>query len=299
MRVVAKITSGLGNQMFQYACGLHVAKVLDTTLALDTSWFDYFQRHSVKRAFRLAALSISSRAEFSPGPLRPIVGLLGHNHPAIRKFADPVLALAGLTVRSERIPYMFQADVVSPPRPGNSLLLSGYWQTSDHFLAISKELREEFQPARPISGGARVWMEKIQKASSVFIHVRRGDYANFSSAMLSPAYYRRAAGRVAEAGIPSPSWFIFSEDPGWCRENLGFLERANFVEYESADRDIEDIALMATCQAGIMANSSFSWWAAALGSENRLICCPKYWWGTPASNYSALRLPGWIPVEEL
>ena len=296
--VATRVTSGLGNQMFQYACGVHAANVLGRDLFLDTSWFDYFQRHSVKRAFRLNRLRISCRSEYRRGLSRLLVGVIGFNNRWTRLAGQPLGRLLGLAISREKRPYQFQPGFPGPIDARSDLLLSGYWQTSDHFLALRERLAEEFQPAAPLSPGALAWMRKIESAGGYFLHVRRGDYANFSGGMLSPEYYRQATETISRVAGRKNSWFIFTEDVNWALENLRFLENAEVVDFPSADRDVEDMHLMSACRGGVIANSSFYWWGGALGkSQDRTIVCPKYWWGTPESDYLDLRIPEWIPIE--
>ncbi len=116
----------------------------------------------------------------------------------------------------------------------------------------------------------------------VAIHVRRGAnpinknepkyidnpfYVNVSDT----DYYERAI-----AMFPESNFLVFSDDLQWCREKWAHLENFSFA----TGNEIEDLNLMASCKAHIIANSSFSWWAAYLSPsypDNKVIA-PKEWY---------------------
>jgi hypothetical protein len=51
------------------------------------------------------------------------------------------------------------------------------------------------------------------------------------------------------------------------------------VQSESPDSDLRDLALMASCQHHVIANSTFSWWGAWLaGARRGLLIAPAWGW---------------------
>jgi hypothetical protein len=183
-------------------------------------------------------------------------------------------------------------DVAGHPR----VYLNGYWQTADHFLDAGGELRRRLRlDSRPLSPGAAALLSAIRERPTAFVHVRRGDYTRLmgESGLLSAGYYRRAAGMLM-AQTAGFSWLVFAEDAQWARDNLGFLGDWRLADYPSPDRDIEDLALMAACDAGIIANSSYSWWGAALGDRHdRPVIAPASYWSRPGTGLEEWALPGW------
>ena len=70
-------------------------------------------------------------------------------------------------------------------------------------------------------------------------------------------------------------YWVFSDDIPYCKTI--FPKTFNFI---SGHSDIEDFFLMTLCNNFIIANSTFSWWAAWLSkSENKKIVAPKRWFG--------------------
>jgi len=94
-----------------------------------------------------------------------------------------------------------------------------------------------------------------------FVHVRRGDYVNHPCFYWSEShtYYATAFHHA------KPSrWLLLSDDVAWCREQP-FLSDCEIIEEPD---ELCGLALMSLCHGGaILANSTYSWWGAMLGSE--------------------------------
>lgn len=105
----------------------------------------------------------------------------------------------------------------------------------------------------------------------VSIHVRRGDYVKHSQfvQLWDTDYYVRAMEQ-----FPGARFLIFSDDKPWCREHF----QGPHFEFAWGRDEIEDLNLMASCRHNIIANSSFSWWAAYLNQNpNKQVIYPKAW----------------------
>lgn len=119
------------------------------------------------------------------------------------------------------------------------------------------------------------------RTDAVAIHVRRAGnptmpsepkYADnpFYVSLTKTDYYEKAI-----AMFPKENFLVFSDDIEWCKEKWEGL--ANFGFFHGTE--IEDMNKMASCKAHIIANSSFSWWAAWLCPaypDNKVIA-PKKW----------------------
>lgn len=105
----------------------------------------------------------------------------------------------------------------------------------------------------------------IEILDYVALHCRRGDYVNnnFYVDLSKTDYYEKAM-----MEFPANTEFlVFSDEINWCMEHLKG-DRLSF--YENPD-EIESFNAMSSCNAIIMANSSFSWWAAYLSNCGKVV----------------------------
>ena len=118
----------------------------------------------------------------------------------------------------------------------------------------------------------------IGSIDKIAIHVRRGDYLQFSHQypnLMETEYYQTAMNMFKEK-----DFIVFSDDIAWCKEQPIFKD----CEFSEDKTDVQDLNIMASCKGIIMANSSFSWWGAFLGPEDKVVVCPRQeLWGTPIS----------------
>lgn len=167
-----------------------------------------------------------------------------------------------------------------PDLPTDHVLLDGYWQSEHYFEHIRNNIRWELKLRNfPHQGTpANDTAIAIGRAQiSCFMHVRRylpPDDSTFHG-LLPISYYKEALSHLSS----SAHVFVFSDDPIWCKQNLiGLWPHMTMVE---GNEPHIDIWLMSLCQHAIIANSSFSWWAAWLGPDARrnpsYIFAPKQW----------------------
>lgn len=107
----------------------------------------------------------------------------------------------------------------------------------------------------------------------VSIHVRRGDYLKHDHfCKLDNIYYEKAIQYFIQ-DIEKYHFVIFSNDIEWCKDNLIEGEMVTFLDQGI---DCVDMILMSMCDHNIIANSSFSWWAAFKNkNSNKKIVCPE------------------------
>jgi len=116
---------------------------------------------------------------------------------------------------------------------------------------------------------------KLQGKETVAIHVRRGDYLlpqHGHFCRLEHNYYEAALQHFFK-NIDNYQFIVFSNDIEWCKQNL--LEESEIVKFIEPGTDYVDLILMSLCDHTIIANSSYSWWAAYLNRNvNKKVICP-------------------------
>ncbi len=266
--ITVRLTGGLGNQMFEYATGRAMADRTGLPLVLDPTRLAYPGRHETRRSVIVTSFRIEGTlAEAEQHHWRRF---LGYSPVAVRVRG----ALPG-EVLTDRHPYAVDERIQARTTRAT---LDGYWQCEEYFAHIKEHLKEEFTPTEQPGVAWTALASTIRSSESVGIHIRRGDYvtnrrANAHHGVSGVDYVRRAWETVAPS--PEARTFIFSDDPGWCRENLSFLPFPVFVD---GNRDFEDLLLLSKCRHKIITNSSFGWWAAWLGERpDGMIVAPRAW----------------------
>lgn len=109
------------------------------------------------------------------------------------------------------------------------------------------------------------------QTNKVAIHVRRGDYVGngFYVDLMLTDYYQRAM-----AEFPDSQFLVFSDDVAWCKDQAIFKD----CEFSEGKNEEQDLNYMASCSGHIIANSSFSWWAAYLSPYTKKVIAPKAWY---------------------
>ena len=261
--IIIKIKGGLGNQLFQYAVGRAVALHHKSPLKLDLTMFKTYELH--KYLLDQFAIQADMATENEISELKGGNNLL---FSALRK--------AGLVKRKsylkEKRSSYFDASVFQ----NDNVYLDGYWQNELYFSGIRELLLRELASISSMSDEGYAYWKCIKKSNSVSLHIRRGNYLNLKNVnVLDVDYYIKAVDYLRKS-IEKPTFFIFSDDLDWCKNSLGFLDNCVFVDRTKTE--IDDLKLMSFCQHNIIANSSFSWWAAWLNQNSKkIVVAPKGW----------------------
>ncbi len=274
--VIVRLMGGLGNQMFQYAAARRLALEQGVPLKLDVSWF----AGSRERAYALGGLNVEA-AFATTAELDGIIGSSsrGRRARALSTLKRHLLIGQGWTwIYEHRLsPYNRRVQ-----RARGRVYLDGYWQSERYFVPVAETIRRDFTVIARPDGSGREIADRIATTESVSVHVRRGDYVSDpqtspARSVCTPDYYRRCALRAAE-GLANPHLFLFSDDPEWVEANLRFECPTTVVSRTAPGGIYADLQLMSACRRHIIANSSFSWWAAWLDPRpDKVVLAPRRW----------------------
>ena len=211
------------------------------------------------------------------------------NAPSERKFR----------LYSEKKNFCFEPEALNPRVDS---YFHGYWQAYQYLTDCNDIIVAEINlPFSDLDEVGRGWLANIQNTVAVGVHVRRGDYLNshtHSYHGLCDVPYYRAAIALLHHRLPTAKFFVFSDDPAWCRQAL-LDDEVHIIDLHPPDLGHLDLALMASCRHHIIANSSFSWWAAWLARHDAQIVVAPTPWTTQHGPASGLFPADWIVLDRM
>lgn len=280
--ITIKLRGGLGNQMFQYATGKSLALRNKTDIKLDLS--DYVENK--ERSYRLKFFNIEEK--FATKKEIDSYKIFWN------KMSDklkPWHKRSVITYNS----YGFEPDLL---KVRGHAYLDGYWQNEIYFSEYNEIIKKEFTLKSNLSKNATDLLDKLNSCNSVSLHIRRGDYLTnkkFNQIYLSLNidYYLSAIKKINEM-VTEPMISIFTDDGEWAK-SLSFPCPAILISDYKLE-DYEELYLMSQCKHNIIANSTFSWWAAWLNpNKNKIIIGPKQWFNF-SDNDLGIMPAGWIKI---
>ncbi len=290
--VISVLEHGLGNQLFQYATGRALAERLNTSLLLDKMRFAY----NATRDLEITSFRI--RARMLPDRLADVLDA-GEQAPGWKSSLNRLASRWITTLKDSQEGY---DDAVSSLK-GNCRL-DGFWQSEKYFREIRPQLLEELEPRDPLPVRLLDFVRRVPDEESVAVHVRRGDvtdkslYATTHGALAAP-YYAEALARFG-ARFPNAKFYIFSDDPGWCEEHLPNLPAIEIVSGKLTRSAVHDLITMKHCRHFIVGNSTFSWWAAWLGTHPaKRVLAPARFFRVPNGWEKDLRPTEWETLEPI
>jgi hypothetical protein len=294
--IIVKLKGGLGNQMFQYAIGralsikhntslgLDLNMLLDRSPTIDTTKFTFYD-------YNLDVFNIDpkivSKNEIPLLNRKKFGGMIGR---VIEFIKVRILKNPGL----ERN-FTFDPTVALI---GPDTYLDGFWQSEKYFSEVEDIIRKDFTLKNPLPENVQTLINEIKTINSVSIHVRRGDYVgNPVYDFIGQEYYSEGIKKI-ESLRKIDKIYVFSNDIKWCKDNLFFPYPTMYVGEEYAgEKDTGHLFLMAACHNLIIANSSFSWWAAWLSSyKDKIVISPKQWFGKGSIDTHDLIPENWIRI---
>jgi hypothetical protein len=270
-----------GNNLFQYALGRVLAEKHGVPLILDASWFNEEGWAEVSHFLNLPLQAkVVRRGSVGARALRKFTGKHYWEYRRV-----PILREAGDD-------QSFDTRFLDAPA---DCMLFGYFQTPIYFDRIAADLRPELnsllrgafqngcgQDARATVARAscpQPLTQTLAETSSVAVHVRRGDYLHHPAFDVCDRHYYHHSMDEMRARLPSAHFFVFSDDPDWCRGEFRNDDVEVVDSGASAANPLHDLYLMSLASHHIIANSSYSWWSAWLGDKpDQQVIMPDRWY---------------------
>lgn len=295
--VVSNILGGIGNQMFQYAAGRALASKLRVPLMLDVSGFQGYQLHN---GFELSNVFEDTTPLANKSDLFALMGW--QSNIIIRKI---LLRPQFSALRNRRF-------IVEPhfhywpdfEKISASAYLTGYWQSERYFKSIESTIRNDFTFKLPMSAENKKIADKISQCNAISLHIRRGDYIKNATTLaihgVCSLDYYYAAIKYIDEKVMQPTFFIFSDDMSWVKNNFLLNHPCEYININHGTESYNDMRLMSLCAHNIIANSSFSWWGAWLNkSKSKIVIYPKKWFQDATKNTKDLHPENWIGIDRV
>jgi hypothetical protein len=285
------LTGGLGNQLFQLAAALSLFNrkkfVIDGSLGMprvneygqpELESFDFESDvewvHEPRRNFDMRLYGLGVRLAVRNGKS------------FVYKFKLFSYKVIFFTVK-----LFFEKSVTFPlvisrgvgfdgglPKILDSGYLIGYFQTFRYLQdPLVKQLLMTLRPKELSCEFIKI-DSQMRLSKNIVIHIRLGDYRNeWKIGMLSPEYYRHAL-RSALKEMPEATLWLFSDEPNEAINLLDLEVRSRIRLIVEELSTAETFELMRNGDFYIIANSTFSWWAASLSRRplTRVIA-PQPW----------------------
>jgi hypothetical protein len=241
--VFVVLSDGLGNQMFQAAFGIAIERRFgaDVRFLARRGSRDVFGRHYLLDRFPFVEARIVGREAAAGAP--------GYGEGSIDE---------------ETLTELF--------RQQRRVILQGYWQNERCFLGQQHAITAAFQvtPARDLAGKA----EALRSKGTIGVHLRRSDYGHHG---LATADYYHSAIAAIRSEVGTAPVTCFTDEPNVAR----FLFRAVpdlEIVWPNTEDPRDEFYMLSQCRHFVIANSSFSWWAAWLGAQpDSIVYAPLPW----------------------
>jgi hypothetical protein len=270
--IISYLSGGLGNQLFQFAMGLSIAKRKNVELLFDVNSFKWdnlrdFELYKLGINYNVASDELIYKIKNTPS-----------------NFICKLKKRLNIEIPYYQQSYIkeldFEYDMNFPKFNSNNVYFEGYWQSDNYF----KDIRDSIIKCitfNKLSLDCLEFKNNISNSlNSVSLHIRRGDYAQNSDTKeyhgLMDLNYYKSAIEILNNKLNNPTFFVFSDDKSYAKSL--FDGKENFIVIDSKFEDYEELYLMSNCDHQIIANSSFSWWGAWLNqNRNKNIIAPKNW----------------------
>ena len=265
--IITELTGGLGNQMFQYAAGLQLAKKLNSRLYLRTN---YLEKNDKLRNLHLDKFTIDAKI--------------------INEFAYRLIRSRYLRMMNRLVPINLHfEEIIDDVENGRDLTnvygnayLFGYWGLYVNYKNILPLMRKHLKLKKKYH--SKIFKDAInfiKNKSCVAVHIRRTDYLNETNKLIFKSlpheYYEKSLAYIKNK-INDIQLLIFTDDIKWVKQNFQLNIPINYAS-DFHLSDYEEFELMRNCTSIIIANSTFSWWASALNYNekcNRIQ--PRIWY---------------------
>jgi hypothetical protein len=283
--VIARLSGGLGNQLWQWAVAQSIALEFDCDLIIDDSAFKSMGQGIGNTTRRLELGEFGIHLDMLPfggeGSYSIPTALMAMPLGPLRRYL-PLINFGGRHYVGDR----YAKSLMRAKCHGiHDFVLAGYFQDEELINPQFKtKILNLLERNSSRSGGQEYEFFCARPELSVAVHVRLGDYLNPAirryHGALSEPYFRAAVSEFERHQGSNPwKYFVFSDDVQAAKRMLiQVLPEDRFTFIPSDWSAVDSLKFMSHFQKLISSNSSFSRWAAFWNdSPNPMIVGPKPW----------------------
>lgn len=295
-----KLMGRLGNQLFIYALAREIVETYNVPVLI----YDRNKEKDKKWHSRLEHYNLDSRIKFTSKKtklycMNPFKLLIyGFNRYSIKNMTPRErheYQLRHIQSLEKRGFFLLEDGYEKLPKPiDKNMFFEGFFQSEKYFSDVRENLLDELVPKHNFSDDEYNFMKKIESCNSICVTIRLGDYLkNPTHQVCSIEFYKKAI-EIMKKKVPNAKFFIFSDDIKMVQEKFQFDDD---VEYDTGKmKDYVSLYIMSKCKHFIISNSSFSWWAQYLSTNNhKVVVAPSKWYGidVPCDIYQK----NWITID--
>lgn len=275
--LIVDLKGGLGNQIFQLAAGILIAR--GEKLLLNTSFYIQDARHGGAIIHHIF-----------PGLEKQYANLQTPHH------NYPLLYL-------DRRPSHYDSQLLSLSLP---LHLSGYFQNHNYLTHVLSMLQSTYiKNTSSVNLGSYGHYITDPSVHVIGLHIRRGDYISLASQFgcIKCECLFKCALEIMQEPLPDGhrySVLIFSdEQPGGLRVPSLPCEykHVNFKTDNKVLQDLLQFILLSKCDSIVCSNSTYSYWAGCFARRPDRVYLPSQWFINKWVTTKDLALPGMSTYE--
>lgn len=277
-KVEVELMGGLGNQLFMYFAGLHLAEKCNAVLEFN---MDKIRETNLTHPSRDISFLRLDGVFLEPRSYSKISQFLSRaSHAATRRIGllNHLRSIFEAGYKSSELGFDPKFDEIGSPRK-----IQGYFQTWKYAAKHKPYLSHKMDAYNPSSKAGAALIRESSLILPIIVHIRLGDYkhpSNSKFGILGDDYYRNALGILySDPKFKQKQIWVFSDEVAEAKNRYSKIFPERTFWFGSSDNldNLDVLVAMRNGSAHVIANSSFSWWAAFSSETTNLVIVPRKW----------------------
>lgn len=282
--IIVNIIGGLGNQLFQYAFYKWLENQ-NIKAAIDVSYFDNYQLHN---GFDLMNAFLISPVFAAPEEVKEYIHGFSRSRNVYALLRKKYFQIFDRQLLFDRVVKWEYRNKQKNQKflTLRKAYLIGYWAKEDYLKNFRDYLTNDlvFTCEENLDEKNKDLQMIVNSENTLCLHLRGGDYDMTSR--LDSFYYSDAIGKVLEKKTISKI-IVFTNDRNYTKSVLGELHY-EIVDHNQGRNSFLDMYLMTKAKNLIIANSTFSWWAAYLNTNASMVFYPRGSFGVALDHWEMI-----------